>query len=143
MPTYLLFRHADAGDRDSWQGDDRFRPLTERGHRQAAKMAKLLKDYDIVDIRSSPAARCVQTAQPLAEKMGLKVVVDERMFEGNDLKLPSGKGVYVLCAHGDNIPATLDHLGVRWDKCAKGSVWRLKISDKGEVKETEYIPPQA
>lgn len=143
MPTYLLLRHADAGDRSDFDGDDSLRPLTERGHRQSVKMAKTLKNFAIVEVRSSPAARCIQTAMPVAQAKELKVVVDEGLFEGRDLPLPRGKGVYLLCAHGDNIPAALDRLGVRWDKCAKGSCWRLKVSDKGELKEAEYIPPQA
>lgn len=143
MPTYLLLRHAHAGDRSEWSGDDIKRPLSERGFRQAEKMAKTLKDYDIVEVRSSPALRCRQTAQPVAERMGLKLVVDDGLFEGNELVLPKGKGVYLLCAHGDNIPATLDRLGIRWENCAKGSCWRIKLNDKGEVKETAYIPPQA
>ncbi|MCC6574344.1 MAG: histidine phosphatase family protein [Planctomycetes bacterium] len=143
MPTYLLLRHADAGDRADWHGDDKQRPLTDKGRKQAQKMAKLLKKHEIDEVRSSPAARCIQTAEPVAAEMGLRVVSDEGLFEGSAIKLGKAKGTYLICAHGDNIPETLDRLGVKWEKCAKGSCWRLKISDKGEVNEAEYIPPQA
>ena len=31
----LLVRHARAGDRSEWEGDDRLRPLDKKGRRQA------------------------------------------------------------------------------------------------------------
>jgi 8-oxo-dGTP pyrophosphatase MutT (NUDIX family) len=39
MGTVWLIRHAAAGDRSTWEGDDTRRPLTKKGHRQAQEIA--------------------------------------------------------------------------------------------------------
>jgi phosphohistidine phosphatase SixA len=70
----LLIRHASAGDSDEWEGDDRLRPLDDRGRRQAAELVELLVGYDLDRIVSSPALRCVQTVEPLAQARGLDIV---------------------------------------------------------------------
>ena len=41
----LLVRHGDAGDRDRWQGDDRVRPLSPQGRRQALGLVEQLSGY--------------------------------------------------------------------------------------------------
>jgi 8-oxo-(d)GTP phosphatase len=33
----VLVRHASAGDRPEWEGDDRLRPLDKRGRKQAKR----------------------------------------------------------------------------------------------------------
>jgi 8-oxo-dGTP diphosphatase len=80
--TVVLLRHASAGDRDRWEGDDRLRPL---------------------DKLSSPYVRCTQTVAPL----GLAVEPDERLAEGADpddtrALLLQADGA-VACTHGDVI----------------------------------------
>jgi 8-oxo-dGTP diphosphatase len=74
----LLVRHAWAGDRTEWKGDDRLRPLDERGLRQAQDLVAALERFTIDVILTSPYARCVQTVEPLAAVRGLdQLVVDE------------------------------------------------------------------
>jgi 8-oxo-dGTP diphosphatase len=63
MPL-LVIRHARAGDRDDWRGDDRERPLDKRGRRQADALVEELEGYPISRILSSPYDRCVQTVEP-------------------------------------------------------------------------------
>ena len=38
----LVVRHASAGDRSRWKGDDRLRPLDRRGRRQAEGLVTVL-----------------------------------------------------------------------------------------------------
>lgn len=54
-------------------------PLTERGLRQAEWAARALSSFRVVEVRSSPALRARQTAEPIARRLGLGVVVDERL----------------------------------------------------------------
>ena len=79
--TTLLIRHASAGDRDAWAGDDRRRPLDHRGRKQAKRIASLLARYDVLRILSSPSDRCVQTVERLARDRGLPVEVRDELAE--------------------------------------------------------------
>lgn len=77
----LLIRHASAGKRTEWEGDDRRRPLDERGRKQALRLVGLLAEYPIERILSSPYDRCVQTVEPLADARGLAIEVREELGE--------------------------------------------------------------
>ena len=63
-----MVRHAKAGDRGEWSGDDRMRPLTKSGQRQAEGLANLLDREPIDKILSSGYLRCVQTVEPLGAR---------------------------------------------------------------------------
>lgn len=56
-------------------------PLTEEGHLQAQALAHKLKGEPIHCIISSPMIRAVQTAQPIAQTLGLPFSTDERIVE--------------------------------------------------------------
>lgn len=45
MPKLYLLRHAEAGS--ALSGDDKDRPLTPRGQKQAAEVAQYMKDIDV------------------------------------------------------------------------------------------------
>jgi 8-oxo-(d)GTP phosphatase len=77
----LLIRHASAGDREAWEGDDRLRPLDKRGRRQAAQLVELLASYEFDRILSSPRVRCVETVEPLAEARGFEIERREELSE--------------------------------------------------------------
>ncbi len=71
---FLLVRHGQT----AWNKDLHFRgttdlPLSDLGLIQAQRVAEWLKDEPIRAIYSSPLLRAVQTAQPLADVMGLPV----------------------------------------------------------------------
>lgn len=55
--------------------------LAELGHRQAAALADWLADEPLHAIYASPLRRAVETAAPLAERLGLGVIVDEDLAE--------------------------------------------------------------
>ena len=56
-------------------------PLTDVGRAQAAALADTWAERGIDAIASSPARRAMQTAAPLAERLGLDVITDERLLE--------------------------------------------------------------
>jgi phosphohistidine phosphatase SixA len=74
----ILLRHASAGKRKAWRGDDRVRPLDERGLEQAQALRDLLLSHGVRQAPSSPFVRCTQTVAPL----GLDIELDERLAEG-------------------------------------------------------------
>ena len=105
----VLVRHASAGDRHNWDGDDRLRPLDERGRREAAELVEMLRPLGVRRIVSSPYTRCVETVEPLAAELGLEVELDDRLAEGagdSAGELLREEGV-VACTHGDVVHALL------------------------------------
>lgn len=58
--------------------------LSELGHRMAAMVADSLADNDITHLVSSPLERAQQTAQPLVDRTGLELVIDERVIEADN-----------------------------------------------------------
>ena len=107
--SLILLRHASAGKREAWSGDDRLRPLDKRGRAQAEALADLLRARDVQRVVSSPYLRCTETVAPL----GLEIVLDERLAEGAPLEaaltLLRELDDAVACTHGDVIDAVLGH----------------------------------
>jgi phosphohistidine phosphatase SixA len=110
----LLVRHGSAGDRAAWEGNDRERPLDERGLRQANALAELLKTYEVERILSSPAVRCVQTMEPLAKARGISIEPKDELTEelqataGAELVRSLAGAPVAICGHGgleDALPA--------------------------------------
>jgi probable phosphoglycerate mutase len=56
-------------------------PLAERGHAQAAALAAWLREDPIHAVYSSPMRRAHQTAVPLAEALGVDLVVEDDVAE--------------------------------------------------------------
>jgi len=110
----ILVRHAKAGDRTAWAGDDRKRPLDERGRNQAEELVSRLAPFRVDAIFSSPAVRCIETVEPLASARGLPVVVrdelgEERQWEdGGPLLDELADQDVVVCGHGG-----LEHAALR------------------------------
>jgi 8-oxo-dGTP diphosphatase len=146
----LLIRHAKAGSRERWQGDDRLRPLTRSGRRQAEALVEQQRDEPVERILSSPYLRCIQTVEPLAAVRGLRVEPTDDLAEGAGigplLRLLAELGNAALCTHGDVIQEFVEwlhHRGVAVDGgLAKGSTWVLDVVH-GEVVAARYLPPPA
>ena len=149
----FLVRHAHAGNRSEWGGADVDRPISPKGRQQAAGITALLADAGVRTVSSSPARRCIETVEPLAEVLGLTVVIDKRLSEGGEARPciealldPSAEGL-VLCSHGDLIPKVIRRLsadGMRTkdpNLSQKGSIWVLEVDD-GKAVSARYIPPQ-
>jgi len=150
--TLLLIRHANAGSRKDWSGDDRLRPLSAKGQRQAGGLVVQLDPWAPSRVLSSPYRRCIETVKPLATELGLKVDVVDELAEGagrDAVKLVrSLRDSHVaLCTHGDVI---LDILVALADedrlelgpapRQAKGSTWVL-ASKRGRFISATYVPP--
>jgi 8-oxo-dGTP diphosphatase len=156
LPTVLLVRHAKAGQRRAWKGDDRDRPLSPAGRKQADGLIKQLGGYRITKIVSSPYKRCKETIEPLANRLDLPVEEAEVLGEGStgeavlDLVAQmQGDDVVVLCTHGDVLPDALDAAarrdGMRLEdkpKWPKGSTWVLEPAGDKFV-SARYLPPSA
>jgi 8-oxo-(d)GTP phosphatase len=143
--SILLLRHGTAGDRKKWKGDDRLRPLDKIGRRQAIELADLLSPYPIKRILSSPYVRCVQSVEPLAERLGLQIETADELAEGAGAEevrglMDSLSGeLSLLCTHGDVVEAVLGP-GVM---NKKGGVWVIK-NKGGSLKPAGYLlPPSA
>jgi 8-oxo-dGTP pyrophosphatase MutT (NUDIX family)/phosphohistidine phosphatase SixA len=156
--TVLLVRHAKAGVRGGWQGDDRLRPLSPAGQRQAAYLLSLLALFVPVRVHSVPLVRCVQTVQPLADRVGVPVVEEPLLGEEQYVLEPSA-GMHrlldiaaagqnaVVCSQGQVVPdlifklagrAAFDARGNIPDK--KGSTWALSFHGR-ELLAADYYPP--
>jgi 2,3-bisphosphoglycerate-dependent phosphoglycerate mutase len=66
--TIYLIRHAHA----KWRHDES-RPLSEAGIKAAAMLADRLSSRPIVAVYTSPSTRSVETVQPLAKRLGLRL----------------------------------------------------------------------
>jgi 8-oxo-dGTP diphosphatase len=111
--SVILLRHARAGDRQAWKGDDALRPLDERGRAQALALRDELSDREIRRIVSSPYRRCIETVEPLAAQLGLPVELDDRLAEGVPTRLArtllTELDGGLACTHGDVIEAAIGH----------------------------------
>jgi broad specificity phosphatase PhoE len=75
----LLIRHALPLRSEPGQGSDP--DLSEEGIEQAKRLPEALARFPIARLVSSPQRRSVQTAQPVADALGLPVEIDERFAE--------------------------------------------------------------
>lgn len=154
MAIYLV-RHAHAGTRGRYSGPDSERPLSDRGQVQAKALAQALADAPVSEVRTSPAVRCLETVDPLAEARGLEVVVDDALTEGCPVRattrlvweLASTGTDAVLCSHGDVIPAALDALAadgvaVEDKGLPKGTYYRLEVDGDGSITSATFVDPR-
>jgi 8-oxo-dGTP diphosphatase len=113
--TLLLVRHAKAGSRSQWDGDDHLRPLSGAGQDQAQQLAGLLGLFRPDHVRSAPPVRCRETVAPLAALLG--VAVSDEPLLGEDgywddpgaglarvRELVGAPGVTAVCSQGGVIP---------------------------------------
>lgn len=158
--TVLLVRHASAGSRSKWEGDDRRRPLDEIGWEQSEDLVRLFSRFEITRLVSADYVRCEQTVQPYSEAVGVTIERDplfsERGYPGHEMQAVNALRDYgqagehaVVCSQGDVIPDLLTRLGTE-DHIdlpdpipgKKGSVWSLSFDGKHLV-GAEHFPPPA
>ncbi len=77
----LLVRHARAGHRESFSGNDIHRPLDAKGRKQAQALVAELLPFGPGSVRSAPLERCVATVAPLAEALGTAVAMEPLLAE--------------------------------------------------------------
>jgi phosphohistidine phosphatase SixA len=146
-----LVRHADAGDKHTWNGPDDQRPLSDAGRHEADGLVDLLAACPIDQILSSPAIRCRQTVQPLAQQRHLEIRTDPALAVDADPDravelLLAGDHDVVWCTHGELIKPLLTKLHDRGAPISdeatwpKGSVWVLETAG-GTITNLTYLPP--
>lgn len=151
-PMTYVVRHGHAGRRRDWEGPDEDRPLSSKGEEQAKGISRRLRHSGIARLVSSPAKRCIQTFEPLADKLGLEIEIHEALAEGTrpeaTAALLSGLsgGRAAVASHGDVIPEALDHLarrGMRMNDrfdCRKGSTWVIRPGGT-QFTDAWYVKP--
>lgn len=123
----ILLRHASAGGKGDWAGEDLLRPLDTEGRLDALLLADLLACFaPRARVISSPALRCTESVQPYVERFGGSVearavlaVPDrasesilDRTDQADTLRhlfrhlVAAGQPV-VACLHRENLPLAL------------------------------------
>lgn len=158
----ILVRHARAGDRNKWKGEDARRPLDKKGLLQAEYLAPQLRAFGANAVVSAEPDRCVQTLTPLAEGLGTKAVVDHTIgdmgaldspksavatlksfVEGGE-PVPGGK-ITALSSQGAAIPLMLERItkGTPFAHTdfdtKKGGQWTLTFAE-GNLIGLDYLP---
>jgi 8-oxo-dGTP diphosphatase len=128
----ILLRHASAGRKSDWPGDDQSRPLDAGGTKDAALLAELLCCFGIgrvtgatrmagvTRVISSPAERCVATVRPYAARAGVEIetnpvlevskngAVDDPELAKTVTQLAAADQPVIICAHRENLPLLFD-----------------------------------
>ena len=82
MPTLLLIRHGE----NEYVAKGRLAGrlpgvhLNEKGIQQADAVANVLANVPIKGVYASPLERCLETARPLGDKLGLDVIPREGLL---------------------------------------------------------------
>jgi 8-oxo-dGTP pyrophosphatase MutT (NUDIX family)/phosphohistidine phosphatase SixA len=149
----VLLRHAYAGVREHWSGHDLERPLDETGFATVRRLTPVLAAYEPTRVLSARPLRCTQTVEPLAERTGLPVDIDDSFDESALPKeaaaiirgLGAAGGVTVVCSQGGLIPDVVATLSGR-DRGAyrtpKGSAWVLGFGGTEFVGADRLDPDQ-
>ena len=153
--TLLVVRHAKAGSRKRFRGDDQLRPLEEEGRYQAAALVALLRAFGADRVHAADRTRCIQTVQPLAEVLGTTVITEPALSDDAFAAAPlaarcrlgeiaSAGGTPVLCSQGDVIPQLMSWLADRDDvrlppsRNRKASTWVVSWHD-GRVVAIDHL----
>ncbi|GAB2728469.1 phosphohistidine phosphatase SixA [Melaminivora jejuensis] len=146
----ILWRHAEAQDPQGSQ-EDLERPLTQRGEKQAARMAAWL-DRQLPDglrVLASPARRTEQTARVLGRKVKLRAELlpggsPEELLEL--VQWPRARGAVLVVGHQPLLGQTAARLlGMQEADCAirKGAVWWLRYRQRQDVAQTVLLAVQS
>jgi len=148
----LLVRGAAATPREQWKQSENDRPLAPEGKSVALSLINLGAFFEIDRILSAPAARCMETVEPLARSQILSVEASTNLADGHIGKamglIEDARGTgTVLCTHEDVVSGVLTALA-KQDRTAvephpgrrRGSVWAL-TGDKARYTSAYYLPP--
>ncbi|MGH2356590.1 MAG: NUDIX hydrolase [Candidatus Limnocylindria bacterium] len=154
----LVVRHATAGSRADWAGDDFQRPLDDHGWAQADEIVRHLARFGIGEVISADNLRCVQTVEPLADALDLPIrrepLLSAEGYPGHEeeaVKAVRSAGSTgrdaVVCSQGEVIPDLIERLAEEDGfllegpvQTRKGSIWALSIDLDGRLVATDYIP---
>ena len=141
-----MVRHAHAGERKKWAGNDALRPIDPQGQAEADGLAVVLAQFSPERLFAATPLRCRQTLQPLADRLGLPIVTDSAFAEPADPDdLPAKAKIAAvrlaevrdgataaICSQGKVMPPLLALLRHEDDpapyKTPKGGGWLLSWS---------------
>jgi 8-oxo-dGTP diphosphatase len=114
----ILLRHASAGAKATWAGDDQDRPLDADGAAVAERLAGLLSCYGSCRVISSAAERCLATVRPYARRVGVEIAVEPGLTVTEPpvaaaaamdvaAAIAAERQPTVLCAHRENLAPAL------------------------------------
>lgn len=153
--SVLIVRHAVAGSKSRFSGDDKIRPLDKKGRAQAEALVGQLASFGATDVYAADRVRCHQTVEPLAAELGVTVsnepTLTEEAYAENPkrgrrrvLQIAGSHHTPVICTQGKVIPDLIawwcERDGVRPDKSRnrKGSTWVLSLAD-GRLIAADHI----
>jgi len=147
----VLVRHAKAGSRKHWSGDDDLRPLEKDGKDQVSALSPLLALFRPARVYAAPLTRCVDTVAGI----GLPVRTDTVFAEATGAKpkaiadrlrtLVADHGRVVVGSQGGVIPDLLAALkpanatATSSFETRKGEAWVLTFS-AGAVTAADRLP---
>ncbi|HEY9315836.1 NUDIX hydrolase [Williamsia sp.] len=144
LDVVLLVRHAKAGRKSRYKGDDRLRPLEKVGQAQAEALLSQLLLFSPTHVHSADRVRCVQTVAPLADELGVDIEEEPTLTEesyADDPKagrhrfrdIAQSGGIRVVCSQGRVIPPMLkwwaaqDGVKLPAARNRKASFWVLSM----------------
>jgi 8-oxo-dGTP pyrophosphatase MutT (NUDIX family)/broad specificity phosphatase PhoE len=153
-----LVRHAKAGSRSAWDGDDALRPLSGSGQEQARQLDALLGLFGPDRVVTAPPVRCRDTVVPIAGRLGLPIVDEPLLSETVYLADPAAglarlrelaraEGVTIVCSQGGVIPDLLGALAADAAlpgvdpadvPAKKGSTWVLTFGPDATLRAADY-----
>jgi phosphohistidine phosphatase len=112
-----FLRHGEA-DWPNWDKPDDERPLTDRGRREMKRVAKLLDrlEFSVDAILTSPLPRAAQTAEIVAERLGVAMQMEPKLAHGfsidrlRDLIGKSEAESVMLVGHEPEFSAVVEEL---------------------------------
>ena len=151
----VLLRHAKALKRTEWDGDDSDRPLDNLGQLQAKRLLPQFYPYNISEIHSSDAYRCMQTVEDLARALDLNIIIGLDLSEDVYAKDKDAALEYVsslmnksksvlICSHNPILPKVLKKLvGKKYfkeldSKLEPAEAWVIHHRD-GEVISVDWV----
>lgn len=157
----VVVRHASAGDRDAWPGDDADRPLDETGRVQAAGLVDLLGAWAVSRAHSADVLRCLDTIGPFTARAGLAIESEPLLSESGFTAQPDAAvdrvvtiarepGTAVVCTQDAALPDLVAGLcqALGSDPAAlqpveKGAlvIVHLSCDDPTSVVAVEQLPP--
>ena len=150
MMDLILWRHAEAEDAFDG-GEDLERALTQRGEKQAARMAAWLDQQlpEGLRVLASPARRTEQTARALGRKFKLRAELLPGGSSDELLELvrwPRAKGAVLVIGHQPMLGQTVARLlEMQTQDCVirKGAVWWLRRRERQDRQETTVLTVQS
>jgi 8-oxo-dGTP diphosphatase len=128
--------------------------LTNEGVLQAELLVEEFGELAFTELYSSPYSRCIETLEPLAERCGLEIKIDDRLSEATTYSAIDSfmlslnpHGIIAACSHGNVVPAIVEKLVGRQVEylpepilSSKGSVWDIEVA-QGSATSVRFFEP--